>query len=66
MATLAWVARAATVSSSSARPLVRLVVVDVEQPEELVAVEERRRADRVEPLLDDRGPDIVATAGRRR
>ena len=35
MATLAWVARAAIVSSSSSRPVMRLVVVDVEQPEEL-------------------------------
>ena len=50
-------------------PGVRLVVVDVEQAEQLGAVHERRRADRVEALLDDGRPDIgaarvVAVAGR--
>ena len=65
MATLAWVARAAIVSSSSARPRVRLVVVDVEQAEQLRAVHERRRAQRVEALLDDGGAHVRRRAGRR-
>ena len=38
----------------------RPVVIDVEQAEQVVAVEERRRAQRVEALLDDRRPDVVA------
>ena len=42
------------------RPVVRPVVIDVEQPEQLRAVEERRRAQRVEALLDDGGPDVLA------
>ena len=41
-------------------PVVRLVVVDVEHPEQVGPVEERRRAQRVEPLLDDGGPDALA------
>ena len=41
-------------------PGVRLVVVDVEQAEQLGAVEQRRRADGVEALLDDRGTDALA------
>ena len=39
----------------------RLVVVDVERAEELRPVEERRRADGVEALLDDRCPDVRTT-----
>ena len=42
------------------RPLVRLVVVDVEHPEQLRAVQERCRAQRVEPFLDDGGADVLA------
>ena len=41
-------------------PVVRMVVVDVEHPEQVGPVEERRRAQRVEPLLDDGGPDALA------
>ena len=41
-------------------PGVRLVVVDVEQAEQRGAVEQRRGADGVEALLDDRGPDALA------
>ena len=41
-------------------PLVRFVVVDVEKAEHVVAVEQRRRAHRVETLLDDRRTDIGA------
>jgi hypothetical protein len=35
-------------------------VVDVEHPEEVGPIEERCRAQRVEPLLDDRRPDAFA------
>ena len=42
------------------RPVMRLVVVDVEQPEELVTVEERGGAQGVEAFLHDRRPDVVA------
>ena len=41
-------------------PGVRPVVIDVEQAEQLGAVEQRRGADRVEALLDDRGTDALA------
>ena len=41
-------------------PLTRPVVVDVEQAQQLGAVEERRRADRVEALLHDGGADTRA------
>ena len=51
------------------RPGVRSVVVDVEQPEQFGAVEERHRAQGVEALLDHRRPHrrsarIVGVAGR--
>ncbi len=42
------------------RPVVRPVVVDVEQPEQFRAVDQRRRAQRVEALLDDGRPDALA------
>ena len=60
MATLAWVARAAIGLELVGRPVMRLVVVDVEQPEELLAIEQRGGAQRIEALLDDRCPDVVA------
>ena len=41
-------------------PLVRLVVVDVEQAEDLGAVEQGRRARRVEAFLDDGGANVLA------
>ena len=46
-------------------PVVRRVVVDVQQAEQLGAVEQRRRADRVEALLDDGRPDVARRADRR-
>ena len=50
-------------------PVVRPVVVDVEHPEQVGAVEERRGAQRVEAFLDDRRADafaarVVAVADR--
>ena len=42
------------------RPVVRAVVVDVEQAEEVRAVHQRRRAQRVEAFLDDGRADILA------
>jgi len=39
---------------------VRRVVIDVEQAKHVGSVEERRRADRVVALLDDRRPDVLA------
>ena len=42
------------------RPVVRPVVVDVEQAEEVRAVHQRRRAQRVEAFLDDGGADVLA------
>ena len=42
------------------RPAVRLVVVDVEQPQELRAIHQRRGAERVEALLHDGRPDAAA------
>ena len=41
-------------------PVVRLVVVDVEHAEQVGPVEQRRRAERVEALLDDRRADALA------
>ena len=41
-------------------PGMRRVVVDVEHAEQLGAVHQRRRAHRVEALLDDRGADVGA------
>ena len=43
------------------RPVVRPVVVDVEQAEQLGAVQQRGRAQRVEALLDHCGTDVLAT-----
>ena len=42
------------------RPVMGLVVVDVEHPEHLGAVEERRRTERVEAFLDDGGANALA------
>ena len=60
IATLAWVASAATVSQLVVGPVVRLVVVDVEHAEESRCRRAAARADRVEALLDDRGADVLA------
>ena len=41
-------------------PVMRAVVIDVEQAEQVRAIHQRRRAQRVEPLLDHRGSDVLA------
>ena len=43
------------------RPVVRLVVVDVEHPEQVAAIEQWGGAERVEALLDDGRADTLAT-----
>ena len=65
IATLACVARAAIVSSSSGRPWCAPVVVDVEQAEQLGAVQERRGADRCRSLPGPRPRGCPRPAGRR-